>query len=282
MTKPSNPVSHYDLIDLRVFIAVAEEGNVSRGAERCHLAPSTASLRLKGLEVAIGVPLLQRQARGVTLAPAGRVMLDHARRCVAQLEQMHADLLPFTQGLTGHLTFFANNNAISTHLPEDLSRYFATHPAVRITLKERLSADIVAAVADGEADIGVVAMEAPHPALDYWPYRIDQLVLLAPPGSAVGKLRTVGFADCLQLPFISLQQGAALHQTCQPDHMPSKGHQGRGRHRVLLLRHGRGPALARCRGLEHLANIGLHQQADIAAKLAQAAGDQAEQAGEFN
>lgn len=211
MTKPSNPVSHYDLIDLRVFIAVAEEGNVSRGAERCHLAPSTASLRLKGLEVAIGVPLLQRQARGVTLAPAGRVMLDHARRCVAQLEQMHADLLPFTQGLTGHLTFFANNNAISTHLPEDLSRYFATHPAVRITLKERLSADIVAAVADGEADIGVVAMEAPHPALDYWPYRIDQLVLLAPPGSAVGKLRTVGFADCLQLPFISLQQGAALH-----------------------------------------------------------------------
>jgi len=51
-------------------------------------------------------------------------------------------------------------------------------------MKERLSADIVAAVASGEADIGVVAMEemeAPHPALDYWPYRIDQLVLLAPP-----------------------------------------------------------------------------------------------------
>ncbi len=211
MTKPLNPISHYDLTDLRVFIAVAEEGSVSRGAERCHLAPSTVSLRLKGLEAAIGVKLLQRQARGVALAPAGRVMLDHARRCVAQLEQMHADLLPFAKGLAGHLTFFANNNAISSHLPEDLSRYFAAHPAVRITLKEKLSADIVAAVADGEADIGVVAMEAPHPALDYWPYRIDQLVLLAPSGSALAKRSTVSFADCLQQPFISLQQGAALH-----------------------------------------------------------------------
>ena len=214
MTKALNPTARYDLIDLRVFIAVAEEGNVSRGAARCHLAPSTASLRLKGLEAAIGVRLLQRQARGVSLLPAGRVLLDHARRCVAQLEQMHADLLPFAQGLTSHLTLFANNNAISTHLPDDLSRYFATHPSVRITMKERLSADIVAAVASGEADIGVVAMEemeAPHPALDYSPYRIDQLVLLAPPGSALAKLPTVAFADCLQQPFISLQQGAALH-----------------------------------------------------------------------
>jgi hypothetical protein len=144
MTKAPNPTARYDLIDLRVFIAVAEEGNVSRGAARCHLAPSTASLRLKGLEAAIGVRLLQRQARGVSLLPAGRVLLDHARRCVAQLEQMHADLLPFAQGLTSHLTLFANNNAISTHLPDDLSRYFATHPSVRITMKERLSADIVA------------------------------------------------------------------------------------------------------------------------------------------
>lgn len=211
MTKTQNPISHYDLTDLRVFIAVAEESNVSRGSERCHLAPSTASLRLKGLESAIGVKLLLRLSRGVTLTPAGRVMLYHARRCIAQLEQMHADLQPFADGLTGHLTFFANNNAISTHLPEDLSRYFSAYPAVRITLKERLSADIVAAVADGEADIGVVAMEAPHPALDYLPYRVDKLVLLAPLGSQLEKYKAVKFSDCLKHTFISLQQGAALH-----------------------------------------------------------------------
>lgn len=201
----------YDLTDLRVFLAVADAGNVSRGAERCHLAPSSASLRLKGLEETVGARLLTRQARGVTLTPAGRVMVEHARRCVAQLEQMHADLMPFSQGLSGHITLFANNNAISSHLPDDLARFFVAYPAVRITLEERLSLDIVAAVAAGRADIGVVAVESKHPELVFRPYREDQLVLLTPLQSALGKLRAVDFATCLREPFISLQHGTALH-----------------------------------------------------------------------
>lgn len=96
-------------------------------------------------------------------------------------------------------------------MPEDLARYFAAYPTVRITLKERLSADIVAAVADGQADIGVVAMDTPHPALVYLPYRVDQLVLLAPPGSTLAALSEIAFVECLDQPFISLQSGAALH-----------------------------------------------------------------------
>lgn len=211
MTKPPHATSHYDLTDLRVFLAVADAGNVTRGAERCHLAPSSVSLRLKGLEDAVGVRLLIRQARGVTLTLAGQVMLEHARRCVAQLEQMHADLLPFSQGLSGHITVFANNNAISSHLPEDLARFFVAYPAVRISLEERLSMDIVAAVSAGRADIGVVAVEGEYPDLIFRPYREDQLVLLTPLQSKLGKLRAVSFAACLREPFISLQHGTALH-----------------------------------------------------------------------
>lgn len=215
---------HYDLTDLKVFLAVAEEGNVSRGAERCHLAPSSASLRIKGLEGAVGAPLLIRQARGVTLTPAGHVLVDHVRRCVAQLEQMHADLLPFAHGLTGHVTFFANNNAISSHLPDDLARFFALYPSVRITLEERMSHDIVAAVAAGRADIGVVALETEHPELDFVPYREDQLVLLAPLNSTLAQQARVSFADCMGEPFISLQSGAALH-TFLMNHASALGRQ---------------------------------------------------------
>jgi DNA-binding transcriptional LysR family regulator len=211
MTKAPDSVPHYDLTDLRVFLAVADAGNVSRGAERCHLAPSSVSLRIKGLEEAVGARLLTRQARGVTLTPAGRVLVEHARRCVAQLEQMHADLLPFAQGLSGHITLFANNNAISAHLPDDLARFFVAFPTVRITLEERLSLDIVAAVAAGRADIGVVAAEGEHPELSFRPYREDQLVLLTPLHSALGKCPAVSFAACLREPFISLQHGTALH-----------------------------------------------------------------------
>jgi DNA-binding transcriptional LysR family regulator len=204
-------VIHYDLIDLRVFLAVAEEGNVSRGALRCHLAPSSVSLRIKGLEETLGTQLLTRQARGVALTPAGQVLIEHARRCLAQLEQMHADLLPFADGLTSHITFFANNNAISSYLPDDLGAFFALYPSVRITLEERNSHDIVAAVAAGRADIGVVALDVAHPALRFMPYRQDELVLLVPLSSALAERASLRFADCVGEPFISLQSGAALH-----------------------------------------------------------------------
>lgn len=202
---------HYDLIDLKVFLAVAEEGNLSRGARRCHLAPSSVSLRLKGLEEALGTPLLVRQARGVTLTPAGLVMLEHVRRCVAQLEQMHADLQPFAQGLTSHITFFANNNAIGSWLPEDLGRFFATYPSVRITLEERMGSDIVIAVAAGRADIGIVVVDVESPELEFLPYCEDHFVLLAPPNSALAALSSASLRQCLDEPFISLQNGSALH-----------------------------------------------------------------------
>jgi DNA-binding transcriptional LysR family regulator len=202
---------HYDLIDLRVFLAVAEQGNLSRGAERCNLAPSSVSERIRGLEDAIGAPLLIREARGVRLTPAGHVLVEHARQCVAQLEQMHTDLLPYAQGLVGHITFFANNNAISSHLPDDLARFFSRYPNVRISLEERLSHDIIGAVAAGRADLGVVAVEGEHPELEFLPYRQDELVVLAPLDSPLGGQSTISFSACLGVPFISLQHGAALH-----------------------------------------------------------------------
>ena len=165
---------------------------------------------------------MTRQARGVTLTQAGHIMMEHARRCVAQLEQMHADLLPYAQGLTGHVTFFANNNAISSYLPDDLARFFVRYPSVRITLEERLSHDIVAAVVAGRADLGVVALETEHPELDFLPYKKDQLVLLAPLNSELGQQSCVSFSACINTPFISLQHGAAMH-TFLMNHATSLG-----------------------------------------------------------
>lgn len=202
---------HYDLVDLKVFVAIAEELNLSRGAQRCHLAPSSVSLRLKGLEASLGIPLFLRKARGVELTRAGRVMLEHAKRCLAQLEQMHADLLPLASTPKGHVTLFANNNAISSHLPADLARFFALHPAVRVSLEERPSMDIVAAVAAGRADLGVVAVEQPHPELIYRPYREDELVALVPRASDLARKPRIHFSACLDEPFVSLQSGMALH-----------------------------------------------------------------------
>lgn len=202
---------HYDLTDLRVFLAVVDEANLSRGAQRCNLAPSSVSLRIRELETAFGSPLLQRKPRGMLPTAAGLVLAEHARRCLAQLEQMHADMQPFAQGLTGRVVLFANNNAISSFLPDDLGRFLGAHPAVRITLEERNSNDVIAAVVEGRADLGIVVADSEHPALRFLPYRQDELVLLVPPDSGLPRGRPLRFAECVGEPFISLQPGAAIH-----------------------------------------------------------------------
>jgi DNA-binding transcriptional LysR family regulator len=219
MTKPFAPAGRYDLTDLRVFVAVADEGSVSRGAERIHLAPSSASQRVASLEQALGVTLLERRARGVVPTQAGRVLVDHARRCFAQLEQLHADLAPYAGGLRGHVTLFANNSALASFLPDSLAPFFAAYPLIRITLQERLSTEIVQAVAGGRADVGIVGAENDHPELQSWPYRHDRLVLVAskddplvaPKGDRPGAVKAMRFADCLTRPFVCLHSGAAIH-----------------------------------------------------------------------
>jgi DNA-binding transcriptional LysR family regulator len=201
----------YDLVDLRVFLAVVEEGNLTRGAKRCNLAASSVSSRVRELEQSLGTALLERRPRGVAPTPAGFVLAEHARRCIAHLEQMHADLFPFSQGVTGRVILFANNNAISSFLPDDLGRFFKAHPSVRITLEERNSSDIIAAVVESRADVGVVAIDTEHPQLEFHPYHRDELVLLVSPDNPLRKKKAVRFADCLGYPFISLLQGAAIH-----------------------------------------------------------------------
>ena len=201
----------YDLVDLKLFVAVADAGNISRGAAACHLAPSSASLRIKQLEDTLGTRLFSRHAHGVELTRAGHVMIEHCRRSLAELEQMHADLAPYARGVKSQVTLFANSTAIASYLPDDLAAYFARFPGVRVALEERLSHDIVAAVAEGRADIGVVTWPGAHPALEFWPYREDELVVVARRGSKLGRGGRVGFAECLGHPFISLRSGAAIH-----------------------------------------------------------------------
>ena len=79
---------HYDLTDLRLFVAIAEAHNLTRGAERAHLAPSSASHRLQQLENALGTPLFLRQARGVQLTRAGEALLRHARQVFSEIRTL--------------------------------------------------------------------------------------------------------------------------------------------------------------------------------------------------
>jgi DNA-binding transcriptional LysR family regulator len=201
----------YDLTDLRLFVAVAEDANLTRGAARCHLAPSSASHRLKALEEALGAPLLERLPRGVRLTRAGEVLLQGARQVFAQLEQMHADLAPYAQGIRAQVVVHANTNATNSFLPDDLGGYLHAHPQVRVSLKESTSPEVLRAVAAGEAEVGVVAGSVDGSGLESRPYRRDRLVLAVPPGHPIAARGQVKFAEVATEPFVLLHAGSAIH-----------------------------------------------------------------------
>ncbi len=201
----------YDLPDLRLVAAIADSGSLTRAAEQVHLAPSSASHRLTQLEAALGVPLFQRHARGLTPTPAGESLLRHARQVFAQLEQMHADLASYASGVHSQVTVFANTNAINCFLPEDLGDFLREHPHVRVSLEEQPSPAIVQAVASGQVEIGVVAAEGTFGELETLPYRRDRLVLVVPAGHPLAGRDEVAFAEVLGEPFVCLHAGSAIH-----------------------------------------------------------------------
>jgi DNA-binding transcriptional LysR family regulator len=201
----------YDLIDLRLFIAIAEARNLTHGAARVHLAPSSASHRLRLLEADLGAPLFERHARGLTLTRAGDALLRNARQVFAQIEQMHADLSPYAEGVRGHVSLWANTHATHTFLPDDLAGFLKQHPQVSVSLEEHTSPEIALAVASGQVEIGVLAEAEAAAGVELIPYRRDRLVLVVPGGHALAGRAEVRFAEVLDYPFVMLHAGSAIH-----------------------------------------------------------------------
>ncbi|MDO8776862.1 MAG: LysR substrate-binding domain-containing protein [Polaromonas sp.] len=211
LPKAQNPGTRYDLTDLRVFLAVADAGNISRGGALCNLAPSTTSLRILHLEETLGVTLFTRKSRGVLITQPGLILLEHARRCLANLKQAHADLAPFVGGHRAQLVVMANSNAMASYLPSDLQSFLVEHPGIRVALAERTSSEIATAVATGRADLGIGVWDPQHQALEFTPYKTDELVLIVPNSHPLASKAGVRFSGCAKEPFVCLQSDSAIH-----------------------------------------------------------------------
>ena len=202
----------FDLTDLRLFRHVAETHSITRGAERANLALASASARVRGMEETLGVRLLKRGRRGVELTDAGSSLLDHARIVLQQVATMRGELGAYSRGLKGSVRLLANTAALSEHLPAVLARFLETNPSIDIDLEDRESPAIAAAVAAGDADIGIASRAALVPGLESHFFRTDRLVLIVPTGHALARRRQTRFADLLGLDFVGLARGLALEE----------------------------------------------------------------------
>jgi DNA-binding transcriptional LysR family regulator len=212
MSSPDrNFARRIDLTSLQLFVAVGETGSIGRAAEREFIAASAISKRLSDLEATLGTPLLYRHARGVDLTPAGESLLHHARSVLYSLEKMQGELSEYADGVRGHVRVHANISAIVQFLPEDLGAFSRAHDAIKIDLEEHLSSEVLRAVQEGAADLGVCHLADGAGELQSLPYRDDRLTLVVPAGHALARQRRVAFVDSLDYDHVGLHTNSSIY-----------------------------------------------------------------------
>jgi len=199
-----------DLVSLSLFCVIARTGSISKGASLARLALGAASKRMVDLEAAVDAKLFDRHSRGVTLTPAGKALQAHARRILADVDHLAADLSDFAHGVIGVVRLWANTSAVTQFLPHDLARFVQQNPGIRIELEEQNSDDIVRAVLEGRADLGIFADRTPPLGLQTVSYRSDQLVVVLPPGHPLGGDEDIDFERATDYEFVSLAAGTSL------------------------------------------------------------------------
>jgi DNA-binding transcriptional LysR family regulator len=201
----------FELIDLRLFLQIVEAGSITHGARRAHLALAAASTRIRNLEFVLGVPLLLRERRGIRLTPAGHTLAYYARSVFQQIERLRDEFGDYTGGLRGHVRLFSNTNA-REFLPEALSPFLIAHPGIHIDVEERMSYEIIRAVAEGASDIGIVAGPVNLLGLQTFSFQTDRLALLVPKDHPVGKRRRISFLEVLENEFVGLSEGSSIQR----------------------------------------------------------------------
>jgi DNA-binding transcriptional LysR family regulator len=205
----------FDLTSLKVFIATAELGGVTKASDRLALATAAASRRIQDLEAQFGVALFVRRPHGMALTEAGRSLLAHARSIVHTAARMQDEAASYRHGDKGVVRIAACKSVVLQFLPADLQRCGLECPGVRIDLQEMNSQGVLQAMSRKLVDMGIFeASIGPVP----WPtqaYRQDRLVVLAPREHALAQRAGVTLDDILPWEVIGLDEGSAIGLTLQ-------------------------------------------------------------------
>jgi DNA-binding transcriptional LysR family regulator len=166
----------------RYFIAVAEELHFGRAAQRLHMSQPPLSQAIQALERVLGVHLLHRTSRQVTLTKAGAVLLEHCRLLVRDAERAQAAVQHARDGFSGQLVIGAVASAFTDVLPTALRQYRSIRPDVQLRLLEVDTDAGARAVQNRDIDIALVRRATDGPGYRAVPLRHDHFVAALPLG----------------------------------------------------------------------------------------------------
>lgn len=199
---------NFDLADLRAFIAVAEFSSLRVASEHIHLSQSALSRRIDKLESALGVALFIRTTRKIELTTIGRAFVPKARNVMRELEDALVGITDAAERISGQVTIACVPSAVGYFIPTTIKQFHAAYPRVRIRLIDESSADILVAVARGDADFGLTYIGTQEHDIDFEPLLEERFVVACPAGHALAKQKRVTWAELAQHDYVTIAQGS--------------------------------------------------------------------------
>lgn len=203
-----------ELRQLRQFVVLSETLNFHRAAERLHMAQPPLSTAMRKLEDELGVVLLHRAPRGLTLTTAGSIVLEHARRALREVDELRRSATECATGAQGRLVLgFAGTSSYSV-LPALIPQFQALYPRVELVLHESTTRELIGELAQHQVDVALLRTPLFDPCeADLLMIESDRFVLAVHPDNPLAQRSSVQLADLADQPFInySREKVPAMH-----------------------------------------------------------------------
>ncbi len=202
-----------NLRQLELFVAIAETGSFSRGAEAVSLTQSTVSQHISALEDEVGTHLFDRTGRGVILTSGGELFLSHARRILAERDALQQSMAGFKGLESARLSVGASNIPANYLLPPLLPQLNKDYPGIALTMMTGDTSEVIKALLEAEIELALVGSRITNDAIAFEPLMNDSLVLIVGDDHRWSRLGMVSVAELLDEPLIVREAGSGSGQS---------------------------------------------------------------------
>jgi DNA-binding transcriptional LysR family regulator len=199
-----------EIRQLEYFVAVAEEANFTRAAERVHISQSGVSAQIRQLELDLGATLIDRSGRTATLTAAGTAALEPARAALASATAVRHAVDDVTGLIRGGLVVGMVNGCTIPGLFDALASFHRTHPGVDVRLFEDSTDPLTDRVRTGAADVALIGTAgAPPHGLEALPISNERLVAAVPLDHPLARRKSTTLAAIAAYPVVCMPEGTA-------------------------------------------------------------------------
>lgn len=204
-----------NISQLKTFATVVSRGSFSAAAQELGISQPAVTMQVQALEADLGVTLLDRRYRRVDLTEAGRALLPHAERVIGEVAAARGEIDSLSATISGHLAIAASTTPGVYVIPRLLGGFLSANPEVSVTVEIGDTAEVVQAVEDGGAQLGVCGAVVSGARATFDEVGSDEIVVICSPTSPLAARRAVTFAELSEADWVMREHGSGTRQVAE-------------------------------------------------------------------